>query len=254
LNDVLASVVVSQAELFAAAARQLEDVIALLPPDRVAETRAAIQKVIGQGGVQTAKPAEKTALQKGLAIVTGKAVPSDFRKDENLPPARTSVGNSRLTGRSSSMTSVPTASLVTKANSAGVGNGTAPQSSSASNPFAANGNPFSLDEDFSVSPKAGKAASSPSFAQVASAVAAGRNVQNKWDATPTAPPPPFVPQPSQAQKVTVVALYDHDAEADDELSFGAGDIVEVLETSDDGWWKGRCKGKVGLFPVNYVQA
>jgi hypothetical protein len=43
------------------------------------------------------------------------------------------------------------------------------------------------------------------------------------------------------------------AEADDELNFKAGDIVEVIETSDDGWWKGKAHGKVGLFPVNYVQ-
>ena len=27
---------------------------------------------------------------------------------------------------------------------------------------------------------------------------------------------------------------------------------QVLETRDDGWWVGRCRGKTGLFPVNYV--
>ena len=32
-----------------------------------------------------------------------------------------------------------------------------------------------------------------------------------------------------------------------------GDVVEVLEMGDNGWWKGRCHGKEGLFPVNYVQ-
>lgn len=32
-------------------------------------------------------------------------------------------------------------------------------------------------------------------------------------------------------------------DADDELDFMAGDLVEVLEKSDSGWWKGRCHGK-----------
>ena len=36
----------------------------------------------------------------------------------------------------------------------------------------------------------------------------------------------------------VTALYDHDAEADDELTFKVGDTVEVLETGDGGWWSG----------------
>lgn len=43
------------------------------------------------------------------------------------------------------------------------------------------------------------------------------------------------------------------AETEDELSFHAGDQIEVLETSDDGWWKGRVHGVVGLFPVNFVK-
>lgn len=31
-------------------------------------------------------------------------------------------------------------------------------------------------------------------------------------------------------------------------------VWQVLEAGDGGWWKGRCKGRTGLFPVNYVQA
>lgn len=43
------------------------------------------------------------------------------------------------------------------------------------------------------------------------------------------------------------------AEEEDELNFFAGDTVEVLEMADGGWWRGRCRGKEGLFPVNYVR-
>ena len=50
----------------------------------------------------------------------------------------------------------------------------------------------------------------------------------------------------------VTALYDHDAEADDELTFKVGDVVEVIETGDGGWWSGRCNGHVGDFPVDFV--
>ncbi len=48
-------------------------------------------------------------------------------------------------------------------------------------------------------------------------------------------------------------MYFLQAEEEDELNFSAGDQVEVLETGDGGWWKGRCHNKEGLFPVNYVK-
>lgn len=66
------------------------------------------------------------------------------------------------------------------------------------------------------------------------------------------PPPPSAPTAPKA--LIVQALYDIDeVEAEDELTFKAGDMIEVLETGEDGWWKGRLYGKVGLFPVNYVK-
>ena len=32
-----------------------------------------------------------------------------------------------------------------------------------------------------------------------------------------------------------------------------GDMLEVLEMAEGGWWRGRLNGKEGLFPVNYVK-
>lgn len=200
MNDLLVSVVVAQAELFRAAAAKLEEVIELLPQDKVEEVRAEIAKVVGQGGVLPVKD-EKTSLQKGVMIFTGKAVPSDFKKQDGDQ-------------------TTPTAQAVPVPRT---------DSFNAKNPFEATGDAFSVDNSRN---------GSSAFV-------------SKSSATVPPPPPPVVPTP---KKVTVVALYDLEAEADDELSFKAGDIVEVLESGDDGWWKGRCNGQVGLFPVNYVDA
>lgn len=203
MNDLLVSVVVAQAELFRAAAAKLEEVIELLPQDKVEEVRAEILKVVGQGGVLPVKE-EKTSLQKGVMIFTGKAVPSDFKKqdgDQTTPTAQ----------------AVP----VTQSGSF----------YGKSDPFGATGDAFSVDNNGN---------GSSAFVSKSSGTA------------PPPPPPPAVL--NTPKKVTVVALYDLEAEADDELSFKAGDVVEVLESGDDGWWKGRCNGQVGLFPVNYVDA
>lgn len=61
---------------------------------------------------------------------------------------------------------------------------------------------------------------------------------------------PSVPQ--RASLVQVQALYDFTAEEEDELGFCVGDIIEVLDRSDASWWKGRLRGRSGLFPANYT--
>lgn len=58
---------------------------------------------------------------------------------------------------------------------------------------------------------------------------------------------------SPSQRILWVrALYDFDAVEHDELGFRSGDIVEVLDSSNPSWWKGRLRGELGLFPANYV--
>jgi mitogen-activated protein kinase kinase kinase 9 len=53
------------------------------------------------------------------------------------------------------------------------------------------------------------------------------------------------------------ALYDYDAQGEDELSLRKGQIVEVLSedakiSGDEGWWTGKIGDKVGIFPSNFV--
>ncbi|XP_076014996.1 src substrate protein p85-like [Genypterus blacodes] len=50
-----------------------------------------------------------------------------------------------------------------------------------------------------------------------------------------------------------IALYDYEGGADDEISFNPDDIITNVEMIDEGWWKGECHGRVGLFPSAYVK-
>ncbi|KAK0134716.1 Src substrate cortactin [Merluccius polli] len=52
---------------------------------------------------------------------------------------------------------------------------------------------------------------------------------------------------------TAKALYSYQGEANDEISFEVDDIITNIEMVDEGWWKGYCGGRNGLFPAAYVQ-
>lgn len=71
-------------------------------------------------------------------------------------------------------------------------------------------------------------------------------------ALPRRPSEPL-PPPQRAAVPQVRALYDFTAEEGDELEFSAGDIIEVLDRSDPSWWRGKLRGKSGLFPANYTE-
>ena len=47
--------------------------------------------------------------------------------------------------------------------------------------------------------------------------------------------------------------FDFDASSDHELALKAGDLVTVVDKTDNGWWKGLCDGRSGWFPETYVE-
>jgi hypothetical protein len=56
----------------------------------------------------------------------------------------------------------------------------------------------------------------------------------------------------------VKALYQYDATDDDELTISPGDVIEVIEEIDEGWWIGETQDirgvrRRGMFPANYCE-
>ena len=48
-----------------------------------------------------------------------------------------------------------------------------------------------------------------------------------------------------------IALYDYVGQ-DTTLSFQKGDMIQVIQKMENGWWDGLLNGQRGWFPSNYV--
>jgi hypothetical protein len=53
--------------------------------------------------------------------------------------------------------------------------------------------------------------------------------------------------------ILALAIYDYEAEKEDELNLRENSIVYVVAKNEDGWYEGIMDGMTGLFPSNYVQ-
>ena len=98
------------------------------------------------------------------------------------------------------------------------------------------------------SPIVGSATGSASAANVWGTVAKAKG---------PAPPPPkpkparfSVATPAAPAAETVTALFDYEAQAEGDLSFSAGDVIEIVRRTGNSneWWTGKVDGRQGQFP------
>lgn len=68
----------------------------------------------------------------------------------------------------------------------------------------------------------------------------------------TSGPPPSLPRPEGR---VYKAIYDYQAQDDDEIGFFEGDLIINCEPIDEGWMQGMHKksGNCGMLPANYVE-
>lgn len=60
-----------------------------------------------------------------------------------------------------------------------------------------------------------------------------------------------IPQAPAASRVR--ALYDFAPSEEGELAFQKGDVIRILDSVYEHWWRGELRGEAGIFPVNYVE-
>ncbi|KAJ9120044.1 hypothetical protein QFC22_002941 [Naganishia vaughanmartiniae] len=77
----------------------------------------------------------------------------------------------------------------------------------------------------------------------------------------TAPPQPYAarnptpppPMPTKATASRVRAIYPFTTTEKGELSFNKGDVIKVIDRMYDEWYTGAVDGRIGIFPVSYVE-
>ncbi|TKR64722.1 hypothetical protein L596_025212 [Steinernema carpocapsae] len=71
------------------------------------------------------------------------------------------------------------------------------------------------------------------------------------DPAPVQPSPYY---PSTVMGTRAIALWDYQAQEDNEISFEPDDYIEDIERCHEDWWRGKApNGQFGLFPANYVK-
>lgn len=68
-------------------------------------------------------------------------------------------------------------------------------------------------------------------------------------AQPPAPQPYAAPAPTHPTRAR--ALYDFDPDPDQpgELPLRRGDVVRIIDSAYQEWWRGELRGRIGIFPV-----
>ncbi|KAG1750247.1 SH3-domain-containing protein [Suillus lakei] len=72
--------------------------------------------------------------------------------------------------------------------------------------------------------------------------------------SPPVQAPPISPISSQQPRlVKAIWAYNEDGGQPNDLSFAAGDLIEIVSEKNQDWWLGRAGGREALFPSNHVE-
>ncbi|KAI0391467.1 P-loop containing nucleoside triphosphate hydrolase protein [Xylariaceae sp. FL0594] len=66
------------------------------------------------------------------------------------------------------------------------------------------------------------------------------------------PPPPPPPTPPARAKPQAKVLYDFTSQRENELTIKAGDIIEIVQKEDNGWWLAKSGSAQAWVPAAYV--
>ncbi|GLD68077.1 SH3 domain-containing protein 19-like protein [Lates japonicus] len=61
------------------------------------------------------------------------------------------------------------------------------------------------------------------------------------------------PDPPPVSGPRCIALFDYEGEEEDELTFSQGDVIALLEVIGQEWGRGQIHGRIGIFPLNFVE-
>ncbi|XP_034503473.1 sorbin and SH3 domain-containing protein 2 isoform X16 [Ailuropoda melanoleuca] len=197
------------------------------PPDRKVDTRkfrseprSIFEYEPGKSSIlQHERPASlyQSSIDRSLERPTSSAsTASDFRKRRKSEPA---VGQPRGLDPSASRTSPGRADLP------GPSGGTLTKSFISSSPS---------------SPSRAKDHESPR-SYTSTMTDLGRSAPRERRGTP------------EKEKLPAKAVYDFKAQTSKELSFKKGDTVYILRKIDQNWYEGEHHGRVGIFPISYVE-
>lgn len=66
--------------------------------------------------------------------------------------------------------------------------------------------------------------------------------------------PPTTTSSQQPRLVKAIWAYNEDGGEPNDLSFAAGELIEVVLEKNEDWWLGRVRGREALFPSNHVES
>lgn len=158
--------------------------------------------------------------------------PSPILASKRPPTIGATVATSALTAKAANLAATGAAATTTTPATSATATTTAPPAASAA------AVPATTKQT-----KNRTTASTTDAAAAAAAVAANAAAA----AVPTLPPKP----PREYCRVE----FPYAPQNDDELELKVDDIISIvsMELPDKGWWKGELRGKVGVFPDNFVK-